>query len=247
MTTHIFIISWQGQHENAVKIASEVAGDDTRVTIVYSDPDDNLQLPAQCQVLRRPNGLYFGDKFHACLEAFDSELFLLIHADCTSGNWRLLVDRCQQVCEANPAIGVWAPDIDYTGFSLDKTWIANTRNPDLKIVAQTDAIVMGMRPWIVERLKKLNYEKNIYGWGIGWAAVAYAYANRMYAVIDQSARVHHPKPRGYSSGDALRQREEFLQQLGSREFIQVKLLQSHITLQELRGRKSTSIPRNRQA
>lgn len=241
MKTHIFIISWKHQHENAVRIAGELSSEQVKTTIVYSDPDETLQLQTGCSLLRRPDSLYFGDKFQACLEAFDSELFILIHADCSSESWQKLVRRCQQVCEANPGVGVWAPDIDYTGFSLEKTWISNTRDPDLKIVAQTDAIVFGLRAGIVRRLKKLNYEKNIYGWGIGFAAVAHAYLNQMYAVIDKSIHVHHPRPRGYPSGDALLQRNEFLAQLSANEFIQVKLLQSHMALNDLKNQKIGSL------
>lgn len=44
-------------------------------------------------------------------------------------------------------------------------------------------------------------------------AVAFAYANKMYAVVDESIRVSHPRPRGYPSRDAALQRDEFLKQL----------------------------------
>ncbi len=229
-STQVFIISWRGQHDNALKIAEELRSGDRKMTVVFSDPDDGMKLEGDFHVLRRPDDRFFGDKFNACLEAFEAETFLLIHADCQTNDWRQLVDKCESTLAAHHSMGIWAPKIDYTGFDLDRTWIADTPIPELKIVGHTDSIVVGLRSAVIERLRKVDYTKNIYGWGIGSMAVAFAYANKMYAVVDQSIHVSHPRPRGYPSRDAAQQRDEFLKQLTMPEQIQLRLLQSHMTL-----------------
>lgn len=236
--TDIFIISWFGQHENAVKIAGEVAGDGRRVTIVYSDPDDKLQLSCHCLTLRRPNNLYFGDKLRACLSEFDADVFLLIHADCTSDSWQAVVSQCERTFMENPRVAIWSPEIDYSWYNLDKIWVADTRVAQFKIVAHTDSIVWGLRPGVVERLKKADYNKNIYGWGAASMAAAFAFANKMYAALDCSVKVYHPSPRGYPTDAAARQRLEFLNQLTEPEFIQLTLLQSHMAAQRMKRQES---------
>jgi hypothetical protein len=74
----------------------------------------------------------------------------------------------------------------------------------------------------------------VYGWGVGWLAVACAYANQRYAVVDRSIAVRHPRPRGYPSEDAARQREAFLEQMLPAERIQYLLLRSHMRLMDVR-------------
>ncbi len=69
--------------------------------------------------------------------------------------------------------------------------------------------------------------------------MAYAYANKMYAVVDRSINVVHPQPRGYSSHDAGLQRDEFLKQLDTSEFIQLRLLNSHMRLRYAKFQETT--------
>ncbi len=231
----ILIISWANQHQNAASIAVAVRSIVQDVAIVYSDPDPSLSIPAECPLIRRPDNLFFGDKFKACLDAYRSDLMLVIHADCTCDDWAGLVRKCRAAMSAYARIGVWAPLIDYTGFSLARTRIGEIPACGLSLVAHTDSIVFAMPRPVIERMQAAAYEQNVYGWGIGWLAVAHAYANRKYAVVDRSISVRHPRPRGYSSGDAAKQREEFLQQMLPEEVIQYRLLQSHMSLMDLQN------------
>ena len=95
------------------------------------------------------------------------------------------------------------------------------------IVAQTDGIVFCMNSDVVKRLCRANLQRNIYGWGIDQMAVAFAYANGMIAVVDESFFVRHPKSRGYPSDVAGVQWREFLDQLTMHEQIQHRLLFSY--------------------
>lgn len=221
---HVFVISWKGQHENALHVAAEAGRACDRVTLVYSDPDPELNLQASCQVLRRPDELFWGDKFKACLEAFAEDLMLVIQADATCGDWSRLVHTCQNTLGRSPQFGVWAPLIDWTPYSPKITQVGVLGKSPLAAVVQTDGIVMGMQKAVVDRLKKADLSQNVYGWGIDQMAVAYCYANQMIAVVDQSLPVHHPKTRGYPSEEAGIQWREFLNQLTVLEKIHHQIL-----------------------
>lgn len=233
MTLHTCIISWRGRHADASRIARLVEPFSDRTSIIYSDPDPVTRPQGDHELIRRPDHLFFGDKFKASLDACSMEALLLIHADCHCDDWSALVRSCRQTLSRRPAIGVWSPLIDYTGYSLPRTRIADLSGSSLSIVAQTDAIILGLATPVIDRLKRADYSRNVYGWGIGWMSVCNAYANQMIAVVERSIRVGHPRPRGYPSEDAGRQREEFLLQLTLQERIQLLLLQSHMQKMDL--------------
>lgn len=226
--THVFIISWAGQHESAVTIARALRGVAARITVVYSDPDPDLALPGDCEGLRRPDELFWGDKFNACLGAFDSDLLLVIHADCRCADWPELVRRCAATMQEDPGIGVWAPLIQGANLDIRKTHIADLRDTTLSVVAQTDAIVFALSRAVVARMKEADYGMNLYGWGIDDMAAAYCFSRNLLVVVDKSLPVDHPVSSGYPKEAAERQKGEFLRQLTFAEAVQHRLLWSCI-------------------
>lgn len=235
LSIHVFIISWRDQHESAIAIAKSIDGTADRISIVYSDPNPDLTLEVDCQQIRRRNDGFWGDKFKACLDACDSDLMLVIHADCDCEDWPSLVRKCRATMSKNPIIGVWAPLVDYTQFNLRRAGLLEIRSTSLTVVAQTDAIVFCLPKRILSRLKQTNYEGNNYGWGIDAMAIACAYASGMIAVVDRSLPVRHPRSRGYPTQAALAQCAEFYKQFQLAEVIQDKLLRSFIEAQDVRN------------
>lgn len=229
-TLHIFIVSWAGQHANAARIAESLSGAADRLSIVYSDPDLALIPDAGCESIRRPNELYWGDKFKACLDACDEDLMLVIHADCQCDDWKGMAGKCREAHRKINNLGVWAPLVDWTPFDIANTVIATIDRSPLRVVAQTDAIVFSLSRPVADRMRRADYEKNIYGWGIPWMFVACAFSNNMLAVVDESVPVKHPQGRGYDENAARSQMNEFLQQLSPAELVQYRLLKSHIEL-----------------
>lgn len=229
----IFIISWQGQHDNARAVALTLKNVGAAVTVVYSDPNSGFVLDTSVATLRRPNHLFFGDKFQACLDAFDAERMLIIHADCQCRDWVDLVARSEASLAKYPQIWMWAPCINYTGFSVDRTRILDIRDSSLKVVAHADTIIFSITKPIIDRLRKASLEGNVYGWGIGWIAAAFAYTHQHWVVVDTQVSVTHPKGRGYASQDAAKQRDLYMKQLNASESIQCSLLKSHMALQDL--------------
>lgn len=224
---HIFIISWAGQHSNAVSIARQVAALAANVSIVYSDPDPDLALDAPCQLIRRPNDLFWGDKFKACLDACGDAPMLVIHADCHYPDWAQLVQKCQEAVTTIPGIGVWSPKVDFVPWRLEYMRLKEIANTDLVVVTHTDGIVFYLSPSVIKRMKLAHYDQNLYGWGIEAMFLSATYARGMFAVIDQSVLVRHPKSRGYPSEAAQQQCALFLNQLDLPERIQLYFLQLH--------------------
>lgn len=240
---HLFVISWAGQHDNAAFIAGRAQGVSDKVSIVYSDPDPDFTLPVDCELIKRPNSLFWADKFQACLDAFHSDFLLVIHADCQCGDWAGLIRKSREAMVHMSDIGVWSPHIDGTYFSVDKTYICDIQGTSLCAVALTDGIVFSLSSSVVSRMRLASYETNIYGWGIDELFCANAFTCGQYVVVDKSIKVGHPVSRGYKGRQAAEMRNDFYRQFMPGERIQLALLRSHIEKNSLikRIRSSNSM------
>lgn len=224
---NIFIISWSGQHENAIIISSEILEISKNVTIVYSDPEPNIEIinQAACSFIRRPNDLFWGDKFKTCLNASDNDGVLVIHADCTCNNWTFLVKRCMDVSHNIKNIGVWAPQIEGTFWNLRVSGMFQINNSELILSAMTDGIVFYLSNQIVERMRKVNYDSNKFGWGIDSLFCSVAHTKNKLVVIDRLVKVTHPQEKtGYSRSEAEEQMNIFLNEFSLMERIKYELL-----------------------
>ena len=225
---HAFIIAWTGKHEQALAIGQAIRSRVENLTIVYSDDDPDLTLTATDIALEVvPNAWFWGKKFEHCIHRSNDPITLVIHADTTCEDWSTLVDRARKAFGAIPHLGVYAPLIDYTYWDLGKVELGLLSDRNYSVVAQTDGIVFAMSRNVKERLRLLNYDDNIYGWGIDWAMVSYCYANRMIAIVDKAVKIDHPLGTGYDQQTAKNQEIEFTRQLDFHEQIQFRLLNAY--------------------
>ena len=227
---HTFVISWFGKHDNAERIVRAVSSTSDYVSVVYSDPDSKLAPQFSCPAIRRSNDLFFGDKFRARIDSRDADIILLIHADCNCDNWSAIPESCRRAVDEIDNIGVWAPLIDFNYWSIDRTEIDRIPNSPFSIVAHTDAIVVGLTRQIVDRMRKANLERNVYGWGIDPMFNYYTYSIGMISVVDNSLLVRHPVATEYSWDAATTQQVEFLKQLTSAERAHPDLLDAVVRL-----------------
>lgn len=225
---HVMVISWKGQHENAAHIANVLSGCAEHVSIVYSDPDPQREPLAACELIKRPNHLFFGDKFKACVDSCQGDLMLLIHADCTCDDWQGLVRKCRHAYSLDLNVGIWSPLVNYTSFDLEWTEVAAVGNTPLSAVVFVDAIVWCISAPIVKRMRKLNFDENIYGWGVSPLGCAFALAHNMTIVVDKSVPVSHPRESGYSVTEAKAQSKNFRSQFSFMELIQAGLRASYM-------------------
>lgn len=225
----VFIISWQGQHENATLIAKEILSTNNKITIVYSDPDPNFVFDLPCNLIKRSNELFWEDKFKACLDATGYDGMLVIHADSNCDDWTFLVKRCSDIINNNEDIGVWAPKIDGTYWNLSVSGITKIKDNNLVLSAMTDGIVFYLSNQIVSRMRQVKYGKNKFGWGIDGLFCAASYVNKKLVVIDTSLKIFHPQGiRGYDDHAAKSGMREFLNQFSLRERLKYHLLVTRI-------------------
>lgn len=59
----------------------------SRTTIIYSDPDSELSLPASCETVRVSNDWFWGGKFKASLDVCEADLMLVIQGDVSCHDW----------------------------------------------------------------------------------------------------------------------------------------------------------------
>lgn len=225
----IFIISWAGQHENACFIAKQMKSSGIEACIVYSDPDPSYVIPTDSPVIRRPNELFWADKFKACLDAVGDAGMLVIHADCQCNDWSKLVERCKHVVEMYKDIGVWAPKINGTYWHVSVTQIVKLKNTELVLSALTDGIVFYLAPVVIDRMRKVDYETSKYGWGIDFMYCSHAHTIQKLVVIDLNVEVDHPRgDTGYNIEKAQSEVNMYLTKLTIHERIKYELLISHV-------------------
>jgi hypothetical protein len=230
---HVFIISWEGQHENALNIASQLNDISDKVSIVYSDPDDSFTFKADPRAVKRPNNLYWGDKFKTCLDLCNHDNLLIIHGDCISNHWGNVVEGYDKAIRNFNNLGVWSPIVDYTLFDLKKTSIARFIDTNYEIVCYIDGIVFGISKAIQNRMKRASYEQNKFGWAIDRMIACSALVNNELLIIDKSLKIEHPNKRGYDEKIAYEQENLFIRQLNLSEIIQNRLIHSYIELNAL--------------
>ena len=224
----VFIVSWAGKHSNAVQMAKQISAIHHNVTIVYSDPFPGAQLDTPSRTIRRPNELFWGDKFKTCLDACGDEPMLVLHADCTHQDWGALFQHCKQTVTKIPNIGVWSPTIDYVPWNLEIETLQTIPNTSLSLAVRTDAICFYLAAPIVQRMKQVDYQRNVYGRGIEALFVANAFTRGLMVVIDQAVCVHHPNSSGYPVDIANQQCTEFMKQFNIMESIHVYFFMLHI-------------------
>jgi hypothetical protein len=228
---HVFVISWAGRHQDSLKIAREIGAHANKVSIVYSDPDDQIELPF-AGAMKVPDSMYFGGKFKTCLDNCNSSLMLIIQADASCDNWPDLIGKCKTAFLKIKNLGTWAPLVDYTAFHLGRTFMSKLHSGNYNLVAQTDCTVFAIPKIVQDRLSALHYENNVYGWGMDWTAISFGYANKMVAIVDESVKVLHPQGSNYNREAAYKQMLDFLRQLTLEEQIQFHLLQAFVDFKQ---------------
>lgn len=234
----VFIISWTGQHENAIHIANQISSRVKDVFIVYSDCNENINLETACHQIRCSNNLYWEDKFKACIESSEDNVALIIHADCKCESWDLLIERCIHAHNKFSDIGVWSPDIEGTPYALNFTKLKKINHSKFNLVTFTDSIIFSLHPEIIKKMKLLNLNNNKYGWGIGLTFCAISHITSRLVLIDEEIKVNHPDTRGYCSNSAFAGMENFINQLPVAQKIIIKIFSK---LHSLRKKNINSV------
>lgn len=213
---HLFIISWPGQHLKALAIANSLQNVCENITIVYSDNDEQSVADGLWKKIRRKEPSFWSDKFQTAIHLCNSEIMVVIHADCTCSNWTLLLSKIHEAMQ-NPKISVYSPYVLGSPWSLKYTQLMDQDKTSLKNVALVDALVFALKKPIIMRMRELNYSSNTYGWGIDWFFTCASYALGYRVVMDTSIRVLHKVGTGYNQNQASTEMKTFLLQMNDLE------------------------------
>lgn len=232
MKIHAIVIAWPGVTSNAASMVEQLHGHADDCTVIYSQSAVVDGCTGAGEWLEVPDEWYFGRKFSQALRVCRGDVLLLLHADARHDDWRLVLNACRQQFERITDLAVWSPVADVTHWPLAKVGLMPMEGSTCHSVVQTDCIVCAFSSSVVNRLKALDYTHNNLGWGIDWAAIAYAYSHHMLVVQDASVQIRHSSGTGYDKQEALRQMEAFMQQLTHQERVMVQLLQKAVPPQE---------------
>jgi hypothetical protein len=238
------IVSWSGQHENAVAIAERLAGHVDSLTIIHSQPGGFVPNPAW-RYLLVPNDWFFGRKFAKSVEVFDGDVLMQVMADVQCDDWGRLVARCRQAFSLRPDLGAWGPDIEGTYWNLSRTLVSpiHVHTPEavlmdsLNCVTAVDALVWAISRDVAQRMARLGYESNNLGWGVCEVACAYCHVNNRLVVLDASPKVFHAMGSGYDWGEAGIQRDGFFETASIQEQMQIKL--TRLAIEYYRSRETS--------
>ena len=218
------MLSWPGFEENALRIERSLAPFFPRVNVIHSLTGVSaFPLPANWIVL--PDGSYYGRKFEESLRIANEGHMLHIQADADFEDWQALVRSCEFAFSDIARLGLWAPLVDYTPWSLSRTVLEKRPQQGLNRVSMVDGIVWAISETVLARLRQFSFEGNPLGRGIELAAAAVSKTLSLDVVVDSRLKVCHPRGSGYSEAEAALQLHEFLQQLSPGEKLCLKWIE----------------------
>lgn len=220
MSFDTFIISWRGYNLKAANIACELTSIAKTVNVIYSTEDEVstvIDQDPRVQWVKVPDTYFFGRKLRTCFSLAHEPHSLFICADADYSQWADVGHAFLDAIKAFHDLGVWAPSIDYTPWTLDLVEQANL-SARYSQVLQTDGVVWGLCQELVSQLKVFDYSTNNSGWNIDWAAICIAYERELSVIRDKSIKIFHPMGTGYNKQVARLESEFFLRQFSDEMF-----------------------------
>ena len=212
---HAVVISWDGMHEAASRIAKALLPAVARLDVIYSNHAE-AEETGSGDWHQVPQSWFFGWKFRKALDLFNAARntthLLIVSADGDHNDWASLARRSAAILGQDRRIGIWAPDLDETPWPTDVVATAPPRADGCIDVMQTDGVVWAISLQVAEALSVLSFDKNNLGWGIDWAAILIAHRSKLRICRDLTCAIRHPQSRGYNSEVAELEMAAFLQQ-----------------------------------
>jgi hypothetical protein len=128
VSIHTFIISWPGFGAKALKIENSLSQRTGKVQVIHS-PGDSSDFEAPPHWVILPNEAFYGAKFVKSLELCASDVMLQIQADAHCDNWADIAESCESAFADNQDLGLWAPLVDWTPWSLARTSLEKPKKP----------------------------------------------------------------------------------------------------------------------
>ena len=231
ISIHVGIISWEGHHDAAWHIASELAGHVDKITVVYSNASGRTES-GEGEWLQVDNSTFAGPKFKTLVDRVSEDVFFLIAADAATDHWADVVHACRAAFVEPNGIGFWSPEVRISPYTPDVVVLSNTGNKQIDCI-NVDTIVCAMSKNVYQHVRTYPFQNNNFGWGIDYAASAAAMLNGQRIVMDCSIVVSHPPSRGYNDDSAQQQLDQMLMEIPSADRVIIKLIETYIIKQRI--------------
>jgi hypothetical protein len=204
-----YVCNWNGHESRAVELERDV-GRLIPTTVINTERP--LTRPRDHWVHLDPSA-YFTEQWNRALELFDADVLFQVQADAHFDDFEALLDRATAAFRRGD-VGVYEPDLDYTGLRFDTSRLRAVAGR-LYEVPMTDQTCWFVSAEALHRLPPVDPTVNRYGWGVSVAMAAVCHLTGKLSVRDYAFAIEHPRRRGYSSEEAARQRDAYLEGLPS--------------------------------
>ena len=231
VTIHVGIISWEGHHDAASHIASELADHVEKITVVYSNSADATET-GEGEWIQVDNKNFAGPKFKTLVDRVSEDVFFLIAADAATDKWGDLIQLCRDAFAEPNGTGFWSPEVRVSPYTPDVVALSKTGGKQIDCI-NLDTIVCAMSCDVYKHVRRYPFETNNFGWGIDYAASAAAMLNGLRIVMDCNIVVSHPPSRGYNDDKAQQQLDQMLMEVPPAERVIMKLIETYLINQRI--------------
>lgn len=199
-----FIFNWKNQYSKTKEKEKALSELNYKVTVINSDESIDEQ-----NWLNIGEEAYFNKQFLSALAIFNNsieDVFFHIQADASYDDWsRLLSDATLYYNKYN--WGIYAPNVDYTWYTADKTDINNCtglEESNLKFIGSPDCTCWFIHKSVIEKFLLLDIKMSAYKFGWGWDIIlpAISYLINRPVIRDYSHTISHPKGTNYNKDKA---------------------------------------------
>jgi hypothetical protein len=191
-----FIFNWKGHEQRAAALERKL-GEFATMTVINSEEQLSQPRPDWVQL---DDAAYFSEQWNNAIELFDADLFFHIQADADFDRFDLVFARAKTLFEKY-RLGVYEPNVDYTGLVFDTAKLPPVE-PNLLEVPFTDCTCWFIARDVVRAMPPVNLSVNRYGWGICRAIAALSRLKGRLCVRDYDFTIKHPKGTGYPKDSA---------------------------------------------
>jgi len=221
------ILCWPSFEAAAQETQRQILETGVPCHVIYSESHvKESAVPIPGDWVKIPDDWFYGRKLKFVLEFFNFDTLLQVQADATHGDWGLVVKRLHSAFNEPKEyqIGVWAPDVDYTFWKSPCVDVGRDARTSLRFVMQTDTTCWALAGDVQKFLRSTPLVLNNTGWGVDWAATAFAYTTGKSVCRDETLTITHPKGSNYGRGDAALLEARYIGSLPVPLQVQIKIL-----------------------
>jgi len=199
---HVFVFNWPGQYLSTRTIEVDLARNGIAVTVINSDDDESFD-----GWIDIGNTCFFSRQFTKALDLFGNEklIFCHIQGDTSYHDWTSII-KDAILHYATYTWGIYAPNVDYTWYTSDKTDIHDwdVQNTNIRLVADTDCSCWFIHQEVIDEFsnRQIDMSDQKFGWGWDLCMCGLSFLLGRPVLRDYRHTVKHPRGTGYDKSSA---------------------------------------------